>query len=203
MTINQAVYTVKDGLIEQDQDSRLRDRFIWSKIWSAAKLLIHRELKNKDFSKLNIFETFYLDTEEVNMLENSCVPDACFKCRAKVPKVLETEDGPVYKFIGTPDFSIRFIPTSVHSSKVKSKIKGNKEVYVYQEGNYLYLTECFPCIVVLAIPDNESPTGCNIRDSKAPIPGHLEEVVFRMAIETISPFLQKQYDHISNKNTNQ
>lgn len=198
MTINEAVSIVRNTLKETNKDTVLRDRFIWSKIWSASKLLIYRELKNKDYSKLNIFQTYHLDTEDVNLLEESCVPDACYKCRVKISKMLELESGPVYKFIGTPDYSIKFNLTSINSAKVKSAIKGNHEIYAYQEGDYLYFTKCYPCVVVIGIPDVK--TGCNVRESVAPIPGHLEEVVFRMAIETLTPFLQKPYDHVPNKN---
>lgn len=201
MTINEATSRLRGMVKEHFSDSVLRDRFLWNIIWSATKLLIHRELQRKDLSNLSIYQTYNIDVEEVDILEDSCVPDHCFKCRAKVPKLMETESGPVYKFIGTPDYSREFVFTSINSARVKTKIRGNKEAYAYQVGTWLYLTRCYPCIVIVGIPEGDVKTGCNKRGAPAPIPGHLEESVFRMAFENLSIFLQKQYDHVPNKNT--
>ena len=203
-TRRHVVSRLRQDLGESSADSMWFNRQLWDAYWQAAKLVIQRANdENKLVNQSQIFKKFNLDTEEVNGLEDTCVPLECISCRVKLPeKILHSKMGPIYAFLGSPDMNTQYVIVSPQEFIVKSKIKGTKARFACQDGDYLYLSKCIPCIQYLAFPDElmEGTGKCSIMDQEVPIPSYFEDSIIKLAKESLVG-KQANYDHVANKNT--
>lgn len=202
MKIKEIISRGRNMLKEYYGDSTLSARFVWNIVRTIAFQLIDRE-KNSIY-KVNVFKYVNLDAEEVNLLESSCVPLNCMGCRIKIPKGLENKHGLIYSFLGSPDMSQNWTIVSPNNFKDKKKLRG-KGRYAYIDGDYIYFDKCLPCYKLGYIPEDleELTTlgeGCSVLELDSPIPDHLLYPVFRMAPQEFALYVQKPYNHITNKN---
>lgn len=202
MKIKELVSRGRNMLKEYYNDSTLSARFIYNVIKVISYELIKRE-KNKIY-KSNIFKYIDLPTEEINLLESSCVPLNCMGCRVKIPKALQNSDGIIYSFLGSPDMSQSWTIVSPSSFLSKTKVRGSGK-YAYTDGDYIYFNKCLPCYKLGYIPEDLNELlnleeGCAIQELESAIPEHLLYAIFRMAPADFSIYLQKPYNHLTNKN---
>jgi hypothetical protein len=202
MKVREAVSRLRNVMKEHYSDSVLSNRFLWDLIKTASYQLIQRE-GNSIYNSSN-FKCDFFDTEEVNLLENSCVPLNCLGCRFKLPETMDNKFGIVYRFLGTPDLSKQFTIVSPANFSAKEKIRGSGN-YAFIDGDYVYFKKCYPCFKFCYLHSDllaEDSTKCSKMDSEISIPNHLLEVVFRMSPESLNVFARKPYDHVTNKSSN-
>lgn len=202
-TKRQVVSRLRGDLKEVSGDSVLSNRHLYDAFWTAGKLLLQRENDSQKLKSIRNFKEYNLKTEEVDILADSCVPKECIGCRVKIPKPVFSKNGLIYRFLGTPDNSISFNIVTPFEFANKLKLKGNKSKYAYIMGDYLYLSTCYPCVKLIGLFDEDSTAkeGCSILDDEVEVPDYLIENALRMAKENLMIFLNKQYDHVPNKNT--
>ena len=203
-TRRQIVSRLRQDLGESTADSMWFNRQLWSAYWDAAKMVIQRANdENKLVNQSQIFKKFNLDTEDVNGFEDTCVPLDCISCRVKLPEpILHSKVGPVYAFLGSPDMYTQYVIVTPQEFIIKSKIKGTKMRFAFQEGDFLFLSKCIPCVLYRAFPDEllEGDGKCSVMDQEVPVPGYLEDSILKMAKEALVG-KQGNYDHVANKNT--
>lgn len=204
-TRRQIVSRLRKDLVEHFDDSNLYNRHLWNSFWSAAKLLLQREADAAKLVSQNVFTPYSLDTEEVDLYADTCVPIECISCRVKIPELLMSKDGMIYSFFGSPDMSIKYNIVGAAEFAMKSKVKGISSRFAFLEGNYLYLSKCLPCVKLLAIADGPAapPAGkCSILDTEIGLPDFLVEGAIAIAKESLTATLSKRYDQVPNKNPN-
>lgn len=205
MTKREIVSRLRQDLNEHFSDSVLFNRHLWNAFWTASRVLVQREADNnklKDQSRN--FKTYNLDTEDVNLYEGTCVPLECIACRAKVPKLMVSKNGPIYGFIGSPDMHTSYTVVSPLEYAIKTKITGTKAKFAFIEGDYLYFSKCLSCVKLVGIPDGDDDAdgaSCSVMDDSVAISDYLIEGSLAMAKQSLTVVLQKPYDHVANKNT--
>lgn len=205
MTIRETVSSLREEMKETSADSVLSNRHLWNAFWRSSRVLLQREADANKLRDQNVYDVLMVDTEEVNMFEGTCVPLDCVVCRAKIPKPLMSKSGFIYNFIGSPDLSTSYSVVSPFEFPIKAKIKGTKEKYAYLEGEYIFFSKCVPCVKIVGLfeefDDTDTKGLCSIMDRAVNIPDYLIEGAMRMAKENLGIFLQKQQDHVPNKDT--
>ena len=114
-----------------------------------------------------------------------------------------SKTGMIYSFLGSPDMNIRYNIVNPGDFIVKSKIKGTRTRFAFVEGDYVYLSQCIPCLKLLAVPENEEGTTegkCSVMDMEVDMSNYLLEGALAIAKESLSATLRKPYDHVPNKN---
>jgi hypothetical protein len=204
MTISTIVSRLRTALKEHTADSRASNRFLWNTFYTAMLLFVERE--KRSIFNLNIFQTSYLESEEVNLLEDSCVPLTCRGCRYKLPKGIEYKGGLLYKFLGTVDGSEEFQIVNPSTYNRKRNLRGVKQriKFATLEGEYLYTEKCYPCLKILHVPTNglTAADGCFILESEIQAPDHIIELILQTAVSSSNIFVQRQYDIVPDKNPN-
>ena len=204
MTIREIVFRVLSDLNQTPGDANLSTRHAWSAFWGSMRVLLRREHDMNRLLNSNLYKTQVFNTEKVDKYADSCVPLSCAVCRIKLPKVLFSAKGPVFRLVGN-DFEQRFTVVSAFDFENKTTLKGNKTKYAYVEGEYLYLSECVPCLKIGFIPedlDYSSPDGCSILDTSLDFPPHLFEPALSMTKQSISTKVQIPTDTTNNNNSN-
>lgn len=204
MRVGEATSRLRNTLKEFKGDTRLTDRYLWNIIWSIGALLLNRE---KNLNSLDIFKTVDLETEEVNLLESSCVPLDCIGCRVKIPSKVESKYGLIYKFIATPDLSTSFKLVNPTSFTTKSKLRGKIGNYAYMDNGYIYMDECFPCIKISYLPndseealeDTEGNKNCSMLEKEISLPNYIMSVIFQMSLQELSMYVKLPFDTNQNK----
>lgn len=204
MTIREIVYRLLGDFNQASGDANLTTRHAWSAFWGSMRVLLKREHDLNRLFNSNLYKTQVLNTETVDKYADSCVPLECAVCRIKLPKVLFSAKGPVFRLVGN-DFNQRFTVVNAFDFENKTKLKGNSTKYAYVEGDYLYLSECVPCLKVGFIPeelDFSDPKGCSILDTALDFPPHLFEPALSMAKQGIGVKFQIPTDTTNNNNPN-
>lgn len=200
-TKREAIFRLRNDLREVTADSPMTNRYLWSVFWDAAKLVLQRAHDDGTLRDQNIFQPYYLDTEEVNLYEGSCVPLECISCRVKIPEPVMSKTGPMYSVLASADLYTRYALVNPTEFEIKSKIKGTKQRYAFLEGKYIYLSKCVPCIKFSVVPtDGLSESKCGVMDTNAFVPDYLFDAAIAIAKDNISRFLNKPVDHTANKN---
>lgn len=197
MTIRELVSRCRSTLKEVNNDSYLSNRHLWQIISSVfSKYLDQR----KNIYKLDLFNTINIDTEEVNLLEESCVPLNCLGCRIKLDEAMETKDGLVFRYIATPDMSKTFKLVSPKLYMLKhKKTKGNSNFAFYDNG-YLYFNNCFPCLKISYLSKTgQSNEGCSVLENNINIPDYMVQDIVAGTLSEYQYFLQKPQDKSANK----
>lgn len=197
MTIGTAISRVRNGIKEVSRDSYYTNRLLWNTLLTNYIRFLNQK---PNIHSLDVFTTIDVETESVNLLENTCVPLDCWGCRIKVEDVLETKHGMVFRYITTPDRSIPFKLVSPKLfTKKADKTKGNTH-YAFLEGEYLYFNKCYPCIKISYLAKDGVTTSCCKLDNALNIPDYLLDISIKGAIQDLAPSLQKPVDRTSDKN---
>jgi len=203
MLIRQIVSRLRNDIKEHTGDTVLTNRHLWNIFYTKAQLLLERDKKN--IYNIDVFETASIDTEEVNELEDTCVPICKLSCRAKLPDSVEFKTGLTYRYIATADLSTNFHLVNPSSFIRKTGIQGNKQNYAYLENGYLYLSKCYPCISVSYIPkdltSSDDKDTCSKLDQNTILPDYLIDGAMTAALQELQLFKSVGYDHSQNKST--
>lgn len=201
------VSRLRHDLLEHTSDSQIYNRHLWNAFWTASRLLIQREADSNNLVNQDVFTSFYIDTEKVDVFENTCVPLECIACRAKLPKPLMSKTGPITGFVGSPDMSVSYTIVNPVEFTIKSRVKGVRERYAYIDGDYIYLSKCIPCLKAMVATEQDTPTTkdgenvtCGILDTPVNMPDYLIEGSMAIALERLRVAISKPYDHTANKN---
>lgn len=199
MLVGEAIARIRGNIKETTVDSYIPNRLIWSWIYTA--LLKYLEREKYKLHNLDIFTTESFDAERVNLLEDSCVPLDCTVSRIKV-SMLETKNGPIYKYITSPDRSQQFRLTTARGFERKIRTKGRSEYYAFKEGDYIYLEKYLPCVLVSYLNiDLTSSKECSKLEELIPIPDYIMDTILKEALQEASIAIQKPQDIVQNKNT--
>lgn len=200
MTNGAIISVLRNSIKEVTSDSVFTNRFLYKTLRLQALYYIERE--RLSLSNSNLFTTEDLETEEYD-LSSTCVPFQCMGCRVKLP-VLNSKIGPLYKFVASSDFGTEWKIVSPLSFQRKKNLK-SKFNYAYQDGDYLYFTDCPPCVRVCylkdSLKDDSSEESCSRLEDEFIIPDYLARYVVQDSMQQLGLSLQKLQDHISNKNT--
>jgi len=199
-TIRTIISDIRTILKETHRDSTLTNKAIWDRVCSVNTQLASR-LKLWELYNIGNFTPIDLKTEEYDIFKDSCVPLECVKCRIELPDISHTNYGLVYSFLGSPDYSKKF---KIYNPSLYSKKLGKRssEIPAYREGNYVYLSECIPCVKLLYLDvtglslDKDK---CSLLDNVSPIPDKIYEDVIGMSLEKLVALIQKRTDRTIDK----
>jgi len=221
VTIGHIVARLRDSIKEQSDDSRYTNRYLWSTFYTFAKQLIKQDAdKGKIYNDTNIWNPLCIEMEPVSGLYCNCIaiPYDCtvYRSKHKLPNLLLSSSGPIYRFISTPDMSRIFVLTTPFEYIVKSKIKYNNTRYAFIYDNYLYTpSDTYPLIAFSGLFDgpvddficNESDTSSSTEGDcrtklaeKVQVPDYLIDAGIKMALSEILPSTQLVADEITNTN---
>jgi len=199
-TIRTIISDIRTILKENHRDSTLTNKAIWDRVCSVNTQLSSR-LKLWELYNIGNFTPVDLVTEEYDIFKDSCVPLECVKCRIELPDISHTNYGLVYNFLGSPDFSKEYKIYEPRTYALKLGKRGS-QIPAYREGNYIYLSECIPCVKLsyldvtgLSLDEDK----CSFLDNVSPIPDKIYEDVIGMSLEKWSVFLQKKADRTIDK----
>ena len=210
MTVNEIISTIKSNIKQSIEDRTLTDRFIYYTAWSTAKTLMKRDADQtrKIYNISNIWQNVNLEMIEVSTIEDilDCNLDIEIDCtiyrsKDKLPKLVETSFGWLYKSITSIDGSESFVLVNQRDFNLKRKIKYNKDKYVFIHNDYLYTNVEWDIIKVSGIFENLifcSPCE-KAYDKYFPIPSYLEEAVITMSLQKVFEALRIPGDNLVNK----
>lgn len=154
----------------------------------------------KEKYKLDLFQVENLDTEEVNLMEDSCVPIDCMGCRIKLTDPLESGDGLVYRYLTTPDGSTPFKIVSPRIFQLKLNNTKGKTKYAFYENGYIYLSKCYPCIKIAYLSSSgKDGETCSILDNEINISDEILADVIALSYQEFNIYLQRPIDRVANK----
>lgn len=220
-TNREFIYKIKNYIKESNSDTRLSNRAIWFNIYSAAKLLIDRDMNaRKLFKQTNIFQTICVEMKEISKNLCSCI-DIDTSCKIyrsvdKLPKIFESIFGPIIYSVLSIDGSKEIKFTTSFQANKKTKIKDNKNYYSFIEDGYLYTTSEFDYVIVKGLfeenidkykcdykEDENNNSECNNwLDEKLFIPERLLEGVEGLILQKLGLFKQIPFPQNNNKDSN-
>lgn len=215
MTIKEIISTIRTNLKEDTVDSVLTNREIWRITWAYAITFIKQSTdKKRNIFNQDLFKTIVVKMKEVPTadLNNFGIPIDCTVYRSinKIPKIIESDYGLIFRYIGTLDRSRTFNLTTPHTFYDKIKITKGKVGYVFTENNYIYSNEKFPLLIsalfsnLLDILKQEIKEGgkCSIMDLECPIPEFIISDLLKAVITQLGIFKQSPQDTTVTANPN-
>lgn len=226
-TKRELISRLRSSLNEVNADTHFTNRYLWSELWSAAKTVIKQDAdySRRLYNQAGLWQSICVKMEPVSPILCTClaIPLDCVLYRStyKLPKILESSFGFVYRFIASPDLSVKFTLVTPYDYDRKSKIKYNKEKYAFIHDGYLWSPNAqFPLLnlsgifedATLNLPefncdtpvDTTSDCNCNsLLDTSSGIPDYLETNIMRIALDTLGRSKQTAGDHLINQNENQ
>lgn len=211
---------LRNAIKEVSADSVYSNRYLWHAFATAAKKIIRTAIERGSIFYQNImWESVCIKMVPISSLLCNCycLPYNCmvYRSEKRIPMFLEGPGGMAYRFIASPDLSEQFTLVTPYQYQVRSKIKYNKEKYVFYHDGYLYTPNAtFPQIIVSAIFEEDitkfdcayepSKVKCGtMLESKSFLPTYLEDDAIKMALQELGMFKQVQQDELPNANTNQ
>lgn len=213
---------LREGIKEVSADSNYTNRYLWHVFSTASHKLFKEDAdKGKIYAQSNPWESICVEMEPVSSLFCDCIylPYNCevFRSKFKLPKIIESSTGFIYRMIASPDLSQQFTLVSPYLYSVKSKIKYNKEKYAFFYDDYLYTpNHRFPSLVVAGLFQGDT-SKFNCKQDCEPDSGvcgsalnvsvtlndYLIDACIKIALTEILPVLQKQQDNLANNNETQ
>lgn len=213
MTNRELISRVRGTLKEHQADTHLFNRHIYSILKTKLFLLIKRAYEERRSLSMvsSVFQTVCVPMKAVSAIE-CCIdfPLDCqiYRSKDKLPGYVESSYGIIYKSVTSLDRSEKFTIITPYQYDIKSKVKYNKNKYVWIENGYLYSPQAdYPMLRVTALFDDvvescdspETKTTCSILDQQFPCPDYLIDSVASMALEELKLFKGIQYDPVPNK----
>lgn len=199
MTIREVTSRVRASLKEVYRDSYLSNCHVYNLAYTAYLKILSRS--RDSIYKLAIFKTISIDTEEVDLYEDTCVPLECISCKITLPDSVDLKEGLIYQYIASPDLSTKFKIENpiIYQKKINTRSSTKP---AYREGNTIYFSECFPCIKISylskeGIPDEDNE--CSVMENVAPIPDDKITDVIGLIFQELSVFIQKPQDNAADK----
>lgn len=223
MIRKEIISRLRNSLREIYADSKYSNRYLWNVFFTVSKKLLKEDAdKGKIYSQSNPWESICVKMTPVSSLYCNCayLPYNCtvYRSEKKLPRIVESSTGFIYRLIATPDLSQEFTLVSPYLYSVKKKIKYNKEKYAFIYDNYLYTPDnTFPVLTVSGLFDDDtSKFKCNDNELETEtencgsalnvnvsLNDYLIDTSIKMALMEILPVIQKPTDEIPNNNNNQ
>lgn len=212
---------VRNALNQVNADTQLTNRYLWSEIWSAAKVVIKQDADNyrKLYNQSGLWQSICVKMKPVSPIMCDCLdlPMDCVLYRSQwaLPKILESAQGFVYRFISSPDLSVKFTLVTPYDYDRKSKVKYNREKYVFLHDGYLWAPNAqFPMLTVSGVFEDyalkpefncdaaaTTDSQCaSILDTPSGIPDYMEQSVMSIVLKVLYTSLQIQTDALPNAN---
>jgi len=209
---------------ELTSDSKYSNRHLWNAFWTAGKTLIKRDADNERriYKTVNIWKTLCIGMDPVSPILCDCisVPMDCvlYKSQFRLPKILESSYGWIYRLISSPDNSRQVVLVTPNEFQIKVQIRHNKELYAFGHDGYLWSNAPFPKVLFSTLPegnykhfqctdesDNTIGTGnCgSLLDLDSGIPDYLEDSAIKMALQELGVFINRPTDNVSNNSESQ
>lgn len=148
LTIRKAISEIRKGLKENDADSRMSNKYIYSLIKKHAADIVR---KRSDSFRILKQESFYqtinrVDLEEVPTIDPCCnIYTNCtiYRTKDRLPRMFEDSYGAIIKNVWTPDTSFEYQPIK-DDSWLRKKINpwgqngANKDIYYFYSNYRLY-----------------------------------------------------------------
>jgi hypothetical protein len=221
ITRAEVISRLRNSLNEVTGDSRFSNRYLWNVFLTASKDLIKQDAdRGRIYSQANIWDTICIKMEPVSssLCDCICFPGECtvYRSKDKLPKFVESTDGFIYRFIGTPDLSKTFTLVSPFQYSVKRDIKYNKEKYVFLHNGYVFTpSHTYPQLLISGI--FEGDTNMFKCDGSEASVGHcyhalaqnislndyLVRTAIGMSLQELMGSKQIPKDELTNDNTNQ
>lgn len=213
---------LRNGLKEVSADSKYSNRYLWNVFHTASNKLFKEDAdKGRIYSQSNPWESICVEMVAVSSLFCNCIylPYDCevYRTKMKLPKIVESSTGFIYRLIATPDLSQQFTVVSPYMYSVKSKIKYNKEKYAFIYDGYLYTPDDrFPSLIIAGLFQGDtSEFNCNedcepdsgvcgaALNKNVTLSDYLVDTCVKIALTEILPVLQKVQDNAPNNNDTQ
>ncbi len=222
MTRKEIVSRLRNSLRESSADTKYSNRYLWNVFFTASKKLLKEDAdKGRIYSQSNPWESICVEMEPVSSLYCDCIylPYNCtvFRSKIKLPRIIESSTGFIYRLIASPDLSQQFTLVSPYLYSVKRKIKYNKEKYAFIYDGYLYTPDStFPILTVSGLFD-EDTSKFNCKQDSEPdsqvcgsaininvgLNDYLIDAAIKISLGEILPIVQKPFDHTPNNNDTQ
>ena len=207
MTIRSLISNVRTSLKEASVDSVLTNREIWNLCWEQALLLFQREADTKrNLFNLNIFTEITVRMKAVSIIDEVPVDCTIYRSIDKIPALVESKFGLIYRFISTLDKSQQYNLVTPQAFKLKIKITKGRGKYVYVENGYLYSTDKYPLIISGLFSNVKDllkiKGGCKVMNLELPIPTYHLTMVEQMTIDRLKIFKSIKQDTDVNANPN-
>lgn len=216
------VSRLRGSIKEVAADTKYSNRYLWNVFFTASNKLFKEDAdRGRIYSQSNPWESICIEMEPVSSLFCNCIylPYNCtvYRSKLKLPRIIESSTGFIYRLIATPDLSQQFTLTTPYLYSVKSKIKYNKEKYAFFYDGYLYTPDhTFPSLAIAGLfQEDTSKFNCNNdceSDSgtcgsglnvSVSLNDYLIDACIKIALAEILPAVQKTQDEIANNNDTQ
>lgn len=204
MTIREAISLIKKEIREVNADSRLHNKFIYSKLIAKSNILIQRDA---DALKLGSLQDLYqtikcAEVEEVPAIDPNCFISSDLKLyrTCKLPDLYSDFSGVLIKSVRSVDRFGKDIKLEsvdyIVNLREDTNSRFDKSIYGFYEDGRIYLEKNLPIrIEGMYVADISSYKGCNcgekdedcIRflDTKWYIPRKLEDDVISLVIRDL------------------
>lgn len=221
MLIREAIQRVQEVYNKgvPSDDSRMSNRYIYSKLRSTRIVLLTRKIKKKQ--KVSQWSYQTLPCVELIIApqhECPCVPyDGCMILRSKykLPEIFTDMNRHLIQTVAKIDNSVQFTETTWNAVKLTA---GNRFAKLpgqyYIHNGYLYITNTKKIALATVVALFNDPIaaytfegGCiNVNDCKShldfefPFDGEMEEALIELAKEEILAFTMSKEDIVNNSN---
>lgn len=218
-TINESISRVKGSIKAIREDAFITDRLVWTILKKYAYPLIKRQSVLEGIMSLHdIFTPIpCVDLIEVDRVSDSCcagIKSGCkiMRTKKRIPKVVESYKGPLFRQISTIDGSKEFYmttPLGYNAISRSSTFKYNNNKYFWYFDGYLYFPDVeYQLVTVEAIwEDSIAEFTCmaqevckNMQQRTSFIPDTLLADVEKYAKEELGVMLQIPSDNFDNNN---
>jgi hypothetical protein len=210
MKNKEVISRLRNTLKEMGRDSVLTNKYLHNVLKTAAIFLIKREANNKKFiyNQTGIWSTYYVHMIPVPLVQDFNIPTDCvvYKSKEKLPSLIETDYGWLYKQITALGDSLQFTLVTPYVNSLKSKVKGNKNKYVWIENGYLYSSYHYPVLKLLGLfeeditPFNKDANCSKLEDTFIG-PDYLVDAIIKLALQELQMTKQIPLDPSQNSNT--
>ncbi len=220
-TRKQIVSRLRNSIKEVGSDSPFTNRYLWNVFRTKSQILLKQESeRSRLYNQSDIWKTICVPMDSVSPILCTCLalPMDCvvYRSRFKLPLILEGAFGKLYRFISSPDLSIKMVLVTPYQYSLK-QTKYNREKYVFIHDGYLWAPNTsWPYILLSAIfegeigkefkcgDDTETTTDCgSLLYVESGVPDWLVEPAIQMALQELGSSTQLVPDENPNTNPNE
>lgn len=224
MTVGEAIERVQELYNKgvRSDDTRLSDRFVYSKLKSVRSILLE-QLKNKKktLSSDNYTVIDCIKLIKVNGINCPCIPiTGCkvYRTEFPLPTILQGRNSLMIEYVSSLDNTVLFTSTTRSKYKFSSGNRFPVSYYIYEEGYlYIYGKNLPSYIMVKAVLedvtesyegtcDSDTYTDCtdcnckDARDKEFSIQGSLIEPLIELTNKEIIGIFPRMVEDVTNNN---
>lgn len=222
-TRRKIISRLRGSIKEVTSDSKYSNRYLWDAFWTASRVLIKRDADNERriYQTSDIWQTLCIGMDPVSpiLCDCICIPVDCvlYRSQFKIPKIVESSYGWIYRMIASLDNSKRITLVTPMEFQVKTKIRHNRELYAFAHDGYIWSNAPFPRIIISAVAEgdisqfkcsndssSEGAGNCgSLLDIEVGIPDYLVDGSIKLAMQEIGVFVSKPTDNAPNNSESQ